>query len=80
LTGARNAVSSCRHFSTPTILLAVTMIIIGLIHGRIVAWGFDSSDLVHATAVRDAIMHARTFLDGARHASNASIESTIADA
>lgn len=115
------------HIPRPTILLAVTMIIIGMVHGRIAAWGskrrrlfvtpehismpkrpfsrvtlpwsevaeiaitdrsasviaidgrtlrFDFSDLVHASAVRDALMQARTFLDEARHATNASIEST----
>ena len=115
------------HIPRPTIVLAVTMIAIGLLHGRIAAWGskrrhlhvtadhisipkrpfsritlpwaevasididdksaavtatdgrthrFDFSDMIHADAVRDALMQARTFLDDARHAASASIEST----
>lgn len=119
------------HIPRPTILLAVAMVTIGVLHGRIAAWGskrrrlfvtpehismpkrpfsrvtlpwsdvaeiavtdrsasviaidgrtqrFDFSDLVHANAVRDALMQARTFLDDARHAASASIESTSADA
>ena len=36
----------------------------------------DLSDVRQPQAVRDALMQARTFLDDARHASSASIEST----
>ena len=115
------------HIPRPTILLSVAMVAIGLLHGRIAAWGskrrrllvtpehismpkrpfsrltlpwsdvaeiaitdrsasviaidgrtqrFDLSDMMHAGAVRDALMQARTFLDDARHAASASIEST----
>jgi len=119
------------HIPRPTILLAVTMITIGMLHGRLFAWGskrrrlqvtaehismpkrpfrrvtlpwsevasididdryatvtaidgrtqrFDFSDMIYPNAVRDALMQARTFLDEARHASHASIESRSADA
>ena len=119
------------HIPRPTILLAVTMFVVGMTHGRIAAWGdrrrqlrvsaegisvpvrpfsrvtlawpevssidlddryatvvaidgrkqrLDLSDMIHASAVRDALMQARTFLDEARHAANASIESTASDA
>jgi hypothetical protein len=37
---------------------------------------FDLQDIVQGNAVRDALMQARTFLDDARHAASASIEST----
>ena len=40
----------------------------------------DLTDAFQPQAIRDALMQARTFLDGARHAANASIESTAADA
>jgi hypothetical protein len=40
----------------------------------------DMQDVFHPKAVRDALMSARTFLDAARHASRASIESTATDA
>ena len=40
----------------------------------------DMQDVFHPTAVRDALMSARTFLDDARHASRASIESAATDA
>lgn len=114
------------HIPRPTILLAVTMFIVGLTHGRIAAWGdkkrrltvdaggisipqrpfsrltltwadvasidvderyatvkaidgreqrFDFSDLLQPSAVRDALMAARTFLDESRHAASESIES-----
>ncbi len=39
----------------------------------------DMQDVLHPTAVRDALMRARTFLDEAHHASRASIESAAAD-
>jgi len=39
----------------------------------------DLADVFQPTAVRDALMTARTFLDGSRHASRASIESITAD-
>ena len=111
----------------PTILLAVTMLTVGLTHGKIAAWGdrkrelrvgpdglsvpagpfrrltlawhevaaieMDDraavitavdgrskrivlGDLMQPAPIRDALMSARTFLDEARHASSASIEST----
>jgi hypothetical protein len=114
------------HIPRPTILLAVAMVTIGVIHGRIAAWGarkrrlevgphsisvpgkpftrltlqwedvasievgdrwavvtatdgrskkIDLSDVRQPQAVRDALMQATTFLDDARHASSASIES-----
>ena len=37
---------------------------------------FDLTDMINPQGVRDALMQARTFLDDARHAANASIEST----
>lgn len=40
----------------------------------------DLTDVFQPTAVRDALMSARTFLDDARHAASASIESTTPDA
>ena len=40
----------------------------------------DMQDVFYPTAVRDALMNANTFLDEARHASRASIESAAADA
>jgi hypothetical protein len=40
----------------------------------------DMQDVFHPTAVRDALMNANTFLDAARHASRASIESAATDA
>lgn len=40
----------------------------------------DMQDVFHPKAVRDALMQARTFLDDARHASRASIESAATDA
>jgi hypothetical protein len=40
----------------------------------------DLTDAFQPQAIRDALMQARTFLDGARHAANASIESTTSDA
>jgi len=115
------------HIPRPTILLAVAMVTIGVVHGRIAAWGarkrrlevgpdgisipgkkftrltlkwtdvasieigdrfavitasdgrsnkIDLSDVRQPQAVRDALMQARTFLDDARHAASASIEST----
>ena len=111
----------------PTILLAVTMLTVGLLHGRLAAWGdrrrelrvsadgisvpgrffrrltlpwaevasietddraavvtatdgrsqrIDLADAFQPTAIRDALMSARTFLDESRHAANASIESS----
>ena len=119
------------HIPRPTILLAVTMFVVGMTHGRIAAWGdrrrhlrvsaegislpvrpfsrmtltwpevssididdrsatvvaidgrtqrLDLSDMLHAGAVRDALMQANRFLDDARHAASASIESPAADA
>jgi hypothetical protein len=119
------------HIPRPTILLAVVMLTIGMLHGRLAAWGdrrrelrvgpegisvsgkrfarmtlawldvasielgdryatitaisgrsqrIDLSDVLQPTAVRDALMTARTFLDDARHAAAASIESAVADA
>ena len=116
-----------QHIPRPTILLAVTMFIVGVSHGRLAAWGdrkralligpesisvpgkpftrltlkwtevasidvgdrwatitaldgrskrIDLGDVLQPQAVRDALMQARTFLDDARHAANASIEST----
>lgn len=38
----------------------------------------DLDDVLRPSAVRDALMSARTFLDASRHAANASIESTAA--
>jgi hypothetical protein len=118
------------HIPRPTILLAVMMIIIGLVHGQLAAWGdrrrqlrvsadgismprlkfarmtltwaevesielddraavikaidgrskrIEFGDVMQPTAIRDALMSARTFLDGTRHAANASIESTPSD-
>lgn len=115
------------HIPRPTILLSVTMLTIGMVHGKLAAFGdrrrqlqvsadgislpvrpfsrlslawpdvasieiddrsatvlaidgrkqrLDFLDLVHPHAVRDALMQARTFLDEARHAASASIEST----
>jgi hypothetical protein len=40
----------------------------------------DLTDVLQPAAVRDALMTARTFLDDARHAASASIESAAADA
>ena len=40
----------------------------------------DMQDVFYPTAVRDALMNANTFLDEARHASRASIESAATDA
>jgi len=111
----------------PTILLAVTMVAVGLMHGKISAFGdrrrelrvdtdgislpgrffqrlslawtdvaaidigeryarvtandgrtqrLDLTDVLNPTAVRDALMTANTFLENARHAASASIEST----
>jgi hypothetical protein len=40
----------------------------------------DLNDVLQPNAIRDALIAARTFLDDARHAANASIESTTADA
>jgi hypothetical protein len=119
------------HIPRPTILLAVAMFAIGLLHGTIAKKGdqrrelrigadgitvpgkrfnrmtlkwaevasievgdrsaviiandgrlqrIDLTDAFQPQAIRDALMQARTFLDGARHAANASIESTAADA
>ena len=119
------------HIPRPTILLAVVMLVIGLMHGRLAAWGdrkrhmrigpegisvpgrpfrrltlawsevatiemdnraavitavdgrskrIDLSDVVQPKAVRDALITARTFLDDARHAAGASIESTTTGA
>lgn len=118
------------HIPRPTILLAVVMVMIGLFHGRLAAWGdrrrelrvsaegisvpgrffrrltrpwaevasietdhraavvtaidgrsqrIDLSDAFQPTAIREALMSARTFLDESRHAANASIESTTSD-
>jgi hypothetical protein len=117
----------------PTIVLALTMFALGLLHGRIAAWGnarrelrvdgvgirvpgrtplsrsltlawaevasieaddrfavvtatdgrtrrIDLSDVLQPKAVRDAIVAARASLDEARHAADASIESTSTDA
>jgi hypothetical protein len=119
------------HIPRPTILLAVTMLVVGLMHGKLAAFGdrrrelrvdangismptrpfvrlsltwqdvasidigerygrvtandgrthrFDFTDLIQPQAVRDALMAANTFLDDARHAERASIESTTHDA
>ena len=119
------------HIPRPTILLAVTMFTVGLMHGRLAAFGdrrrqlrvdadgislptrpfqrmtlawaevasidtddryavitatdgrshrIDLNDLLQPAAVRDALMTARTFLDDARHAASASIESAATDA
>jgi hypothetical protein len=118
------------HVPRPTLLLAAAMLAIGLLHGRLAAWGdrrrqlrvsadgisvprrkflrmtlpwdqvasiesddryavitavdgrtgrIDMHDVFQPKAVRDALMSARTFLDEARHASRASIESSTAD-
>lgn len=40
----------------------------------------DLSDVLQPKAVREALIEARTFLDEARHAANASIQSTTSDA
>jgi hypothetical protein len=115
----------------PTILLAVTMLIVGLTHGKIAAFGdrrrelrvdangismpskpfqrltltwpevaaidigeryarvtandgrtqrIDLTDVIQPQSIRDALMAANTFLDDARHAERASIESTTGDA
>lgn len=115
------------HVPRPTILLAVVMFAIGLLHGRLAAWGdrrrelrvgpdgitwpvkpffrqtltwpevasieiddrwavitpvtglskrIDLRDVLQPKSIRDALMSARTFLDEARHAQNASIESS----
>lgn len=115
----------------PTILLAVVMFAVGILHPRLAAWGdwrrqlrvgpdgisynyrrfarrtlawnevasidtderyatitatdgrshrIDLQDVFHPTAVRDALMSARTFLDESRHAASASIESTTTSA
>ena len=119
------------HVPRPTILLAVAMLTIGMLHGRLASWGdrrrelrvdaegitvpdkpfnrmtltwaevaqidvgdrsaviiandgrlqrIDLTDAFQPQAIRDALMQAKTFLDGARHAVRASIESTAADA
>jgi hypothetical protein len=119
------------HIPRPTILLAVTMFTVGLLHGRIAAWGdrrrqlrvdadgitvpggpfrrltltwpevasievddrsalvtaidgrkqrLNLTDAINAAAVREALAAARVQLDEARHAADASIESTTADA
>jgi hypothetical protein len=111
-------------------VLAAAMFAIGLLHGRLAAWGdrrrqlrvsadgisvprrkvlrmtlpwnqvasiesddryavitavdgrtgrIDMQDVFHPKAIREALMSARTFLDDARHASRASIESSTAD-
>ncbi|MBY0496040.1 MAG: hypothetical protein K2Y23_17680 [Cyanobacteria bacterium] len=126
---AKYHASPTHHIPRPTILLAVTMFVVGLSHGRLAAWGdrrrqlrvsaegislpvkpfsrlslawsevdailiddryakvtatdgrsqrLDLSGLLHASAARDALMQARTFLDEARHAAGASIESNAA--
>jgi hypothetical protein len=118
------------HIPRPTIVLAVMMIAIGLLHGRLAAWGdrrrqlrvsgdgismpylkfarmtlswaevasiemddraavikasdgrtkrIEFNDVMQPTAIRDALMSARIFLDDARHAANASIESASSD-
>lgn len=115
----------------PTIVLALAMILIGLMHGKIASFGnrrrelrvdtdgislptrpfqrmtlswtevgaidigeryarvtandgrtqrIDLTDVVNATAVRDALMTANAFLEDARHAASASIESTASGA
>jgi len=119
------------HIPRPTILLAMTMFTIGILHGRLADWGdgrrqlrvgaegisvpgkffsrmtlawsevasidtddrralitaidgrmrhIDLSDVLQPKAVRDALIAANTFLDDARHAARASIESTATDA
>ena len=119
------------HLPRPTMLLSAVMLTIGIVHGRLAAWGdrrrelrvgpegisvshrkflrltlpwaavasietddhwavitatdgrsqrIDLSDVFHPKAVRDALMSARTFLDEARHAASASIESAAPDA
>jgi hypothetical protein len=119
------------HIPRPTIVLALAMLAIGLLHGRLAAWGdrrrelrvgadgirvpgrgfarmtlswaevasietgdrwavvtatdgrskrIDLGDVLQPKAVREALTMARAFLDEARHAANASIESTAADA
>jgi hypothetical protein len=118
------------HIPRPTLLLAAAMLAIGVLHGRLAAWGdrrrqlritqdgisvpvkpffrstlpweqvdgidvgerwatitatsgrthrIDLGDAFEPTAIRDALMRARTFLDNARHASRAPIESSPAD-
>ena len=115
------------HVPRPTILLAVAMLTIGMLHGRLASWGdrrrelrvdaegitvpdkpfnrmtltwaevaqidvgdrsaviiandgrlrrIDLTDVFQPQAIREALMQARTFLDDARHAASASIEST----
>jgi len=119
------------HVPRPTIVLAVAMFAIGLLHGRLASWGdrrrelrvgadgmtvpgkgfnrmtlpwaevasievgdrsaviiandgrlrrIDLTDVFQPQAIRDALMQATTFLDDARHAERASIESTASDA
>ncbi len=119
------------HIPRPTIVLAIAMFAIGLLHGRLAAWGdsrrelrvsadgismpsrrpfsrvtmawaevaeievgdrsavvvatdgrttrVDLTEVMQPAAIRDALMTARRFLDDARHASNASIESAAPD-
>jgi len=119
------------HLPRPTMLLSAVMFTVGIVHGRLAAWGdrrrelrvgpegislsyrkfarmtltwdqvasiesddryakvtaidgrshrIDMQDVFHPKAVRDALMNARTFLDEARHAASASIESAASDA
>jgi hypothetical protein len=119
------------HIPRPTILLAATMLAIGLTHGKLAAFGdrrrelrvdangismptkpfqrlilnwsevaaidvgeryarvtandgrtqrIDLTGVTQPQAIRDALMAANTFLDDARHAARASIESTTGDA
>lgn len=119
------------HLPRPTILLALTMFVIGIFHGTIAKWGderrqlrvsaegitmpgkwfnrmtlawvdvrsidagdrwavvtatdgrtrrIDLGDVFQPQAVRDALASARTLLDDSRHATSASIESTVTGA